>query len=81
LKPLDRVFNGNEFDDAGEKFQRTTSSKSYFPPLEYIVIAGFLLLLSSTNPRNVIIHFRGISIEVEMNVLEDLTKELQNAKY
>jgi hypothetical protein len=42
--------------------------------------AFWFKVLSSINERNVIIQARSVSLEVEMNLMEDLTKEVPNIK-
>jgi len=57
------------------------SLKKYFSSFECIAMASFWFkVLSSINERNVIIQSRGISLETEIGLMNDLIKELQNIR-
>jgi hypothetical protein len=44
------------------------------------MIGLWFKVLSSINERNIIIQARSVSLEVEMNLMEDLTKEVRNIR-
>lgn len=57
------------------------SLKNYFSSFESIAMASFWFkVLFSINEQNFIIQSRGISLEIEIDLMKDLTKELQNIR-
>jgi len=79
LKSLDRILN--EINLPEKMYCEIISLKNYFSSFECIAMASFWFkILSSINERNVIIQSRGISLETEIDLMNDLIKELQNIR-
>ncbi|XP_025408958.1 zinc finger MYM-type protein 1-like [Sipha flava] len=77
LKSLNRVLT--EINMPDKMYSEIMALKKYFSSFECIAMASFWFkVLSSINERNIIIQSRGISLEVEIDLIKDLINELNN---
>jgi len=80
LNSLIRVLT--EINMPDKMYSETMALKNYFSSFECIAIASFWFkVLSSINERNIIIQSRGIFLEIEIDLIKDLIKELNNIRY
>lgn len=80
LKSLNRVLT--EINMPDKMYSETMALKNYFSSFECIAMASFWFKVpSSINERNIIIQSRGIFLEIEIDLIKDLIKELNNIRY
>ncbi|XP_025192704.1 uncharacterized protein LOC112592770 [Melanaphis sacchari] len=81
INALDRVINELGKTLPEKNHSEVKSMKKYFTTFKSLIMSSFWYkILSCIDQRNVIIQKRGISLDVEINLLSDLKKDLQNIR-
>lgn len=81
LKALDRLSEELSSKLTEKSFSEVQSLKKYFSSFESMVMSAFWFkVLSCIDERNIIIQARGISLDVELSLLDDLQKDLQKLR-
>ncbi|XP_054706880.1 52 kDa repressor of the inhibitor of the protein kinase-like [Uloborus diversus] len=79
LKALDRLCD--ELQLTEKAFSEARALRKYFSSFESMLMSAFWLkVLSCIDEQNVIIQTRGISLDVELNLLNDIHKDLQKLR-